>query len=188
MRVEKIPFNFPAEKPRSGVHLSDILKSLLHARDPKRFAKRKGPVTPGLRATFERGIAFEELLKAQHLWPSHILLQQEFIRDNIICTLDGIDPIEEVVYESKCTILSGAHPILDVRFVGWKWQIMGYCFVARVPRAYLDVLHLCGDWRPPTTWPPVRWVWTFERHELQANWDMIRQERDRLGKEGLLPC
>lgn len=181
MNVRSIPFTFPPDVPRRGVHFSDIQKDLLRALDPKRYGQ---PIDAGARANFERGFSFEDSLRLHRLWPAHVLTQQEFERDGIICTLDGFDARNEIVYESKCTLISSGRDILDEKFIGWKWQLLAYCYVSSVRRAFLDVLHLCGDWNPPRTIPPVRWEWEFEKRELEGNWRMLTRHRDRMVKEG----
>lgn len=183
MKVEPVPFAFPAEPPRQGVHASTILKDLLKGLDPQRYGK---PITDETKAAFERGFALEDMLKVYRLWPAHLLLQQQFVADGIIRTLDGFDAREEWVYESKCTLLSSNNPILGPKYIGWKWQLMDYVKTSGARGAYLDILHLCGDWSPPRTIPPKRWRWVFEPHELESNRQMILRHRDRMAKEGRL--
>lgn len=185
MSVEEIPFVFPPDPPRTGVHLSTIIKDLLRIHNPKRYGK---PADANTFAAWSRGYALEDMLKSHRLWPSSLLLQQEFADDDIIHTLDGFDPIREIVYESKCTLLSAGRPITDDVFISWKWQIRCYMRVSRARLCYLDVLHLCGDWNPPQTTPPKRWRWTKEPREEDAYWSMIRRHRDRMAKKGLIPA
>lgn len=177
------PFEIPPDPPRTGIHLSTILKSILTIHNPKVYGR---PITDHTRATFERGFALEDMLKVKRLWPQHLLLQQEFIEDNIIHTLDGFDARLDRVYESKCTLISARNEILSERFISWKWQLGCYIRVSKAKDAFLDVLFLCGDWSPPTTWPPKRWRMDYSKAAQDSIWSMVRRHRDQMVKKGLL--
>lgn len=182
MKVLRVPFRLPPDPPRSGVHLSDILKDILRIQEPKRYGL---PVTVVSHHTFQKGYSWEDFLKTRSVWPAHVLLQQEFILDRIICTLDGFSLEKECVFESKATFLSCGRSILDPAFRSWKWQLMGYCRASGVRRAQLDALFLNGDWSPPRT-QAHSYRWIFKTSELKQNWLMITRHRDRMIREGRL--
>lgn len=179
-----LPFVFPPEPPRTGTHVSTLIKHLQAQMDPKTYGPK--PMTDSLKATFERGFALEEMLKANRLWPSTVLLQVPMEEDSIIGTLDGFDPISGLVYESKCTLISSARPPTDEKFWGWRVQLKAYCHLANTRQAYLDILHLCGDWNPPATIPPRRIHWVFSDRAIALNWTMLVRTRDRMLRKGLL--
>lgn len=192
MRIIPVPFVYPPDPPRTGVHLSTILKDILTIKDPETYGQ---PITLATHGTFQKGYSWEDYLKTRSVWPADVILQQEFTCDRIICTLDGFlltglcvckRPVEEgCVFESKATFISCARSILDPKFVAWKWQLMGYCWASGVRNAHLDALFLNGNYRPMKT-EPLSWHWIFKRRELQENWRMITRHRDRMVREGRL--
>lgn len=183
-QYQELPFVFPTEPPRTGTHVSTLIKHLQAQIDPKTYGPK--PMTDSLRATFERGFALEEMLKANRLWPRTVLLQVALEEDSIVGTLDGLDPTTGIIYESKCTLISSARPPTDEKFWGWRTQLKAYAHLANTRDAYLDVLHLCGDWNPPSTIPPRRIHWRFSDRAVSRNWDMLLRTRDRMVKKGLL--
>ena len=176
----EVPFVYPVELPRTGIHVSDIIKDLLIAVDPKTYGQ---PITKATHGTFQRGYAWEDFLKTRSLWAPHIMTQVEFELDGITGTLDGFDARNDKVYESKATFKSMDNPILGTKFIGWRWQMMAYCKMAGCYLAHLDVLFVNGNWAPPQT-VPRSWEFSFAPQALQSNWDMIRRHKDRMVKAG----
>lgn len=182
IEVREVPFAYPVDEPRTGIHLSDIIKDLLRNLNPKVYGK---PLDEHSHGTFQRGYAWEDYLRTRSVWPARTIYQCEFIHDGIKCTLDGFDVENEKVYESKGTFYSLNNPIMSSTFIGWRWQLMGYATAAEVYRAHLDVLWLNGDYRPMRT-VPKSYEWVFKPPALESNWTMIARHRDRMVKKGLL--
>lgn len=178
----EVPFALTPDLPRVGIHWSDITKDLLLTIDSKKYGKGIDDVA---RNKFERGYALEDMLKRRS-WGPDVLTQIEFVDDDIIHTLDGFNPLIELVLESKCTAYSMGKGLHDTTFISWNWQTCGYQRVSRAVGVRLDVMWVNGDYRPMQT-EMKSYRRRFTTNEMSETWDMVRRHRDRMVRDGKLP-
>lgn len=150
-----------------GLHLSDILQSILKGLDPKKYSQAMDWNRVDSGTTFERVLERELMARNPNL-----VRPGEFSLNGIACSPDGFDPVDRVVEEYKWTWKSAKYPLTDDRYWPWLVQIKGYCHVTGTTRARLRVFFVNGDYQSFT--PELRsWLLTFTEQELRDNWLML---------------
>lgn len=180
----------PLDPPRSGVHLSSIIKRMLLAKDRKRYG---GPVTDAVRLRWESGFLWEILFSkalanskslAQHWGYDDLLPQQPRVLDGIVTTVDFFSRPIRTVVETKATLLSAAHSIESDRYWAWRVQVKGYCWVWDTDRADIIAFHMRGDYGEDQRPMARRYRLQFSYADLKKNWQMVLVNRDALLREG----
>jgi hypothetical protein len=171
-----------------GLHLSDIIRSLLHQIDPKTYPERYRPDLASLDAStlirFEAGFLFERLFGvamaerlASRFTNGEVAVQREVTRDDIIMTPDIYDGL--AVTDTKLTWKSSRGAPSDRKFAAWWWQLKSYCHAYGTHIGRLEVLFVNGDYRGSgPQW--LAWEAQFSEDELQANWRMVLAEARRI--------
>lgn len=173
----------------TGLHQSEIIKSICRELDPKRFGT--GPMDM---VKIEGGFCFEYAIEIAmaHRWPGLMRLG-EVERDGISGSPDGIDVNEDPwrLYEFKQTEMSIGNGIRDPKFQHWLWQVKGYLYMLGLHHATLIADFIRGHYKyePQVdefgrTLPPGRlllgWNFEFTDQELLMNWAMLlRHARDK---------
>lgn len=136
-------------KRSSGLHLSQIIRSICQQLEPKKYAD--GPIDP---LYTEPGFAFERVLEtAFQARRVDIIRPGEFEHDGVICSPDGVgwDDDRPVLEEFKSTELGmptdEQHLATDGKYKKWFWQIGAYCHVLDTNYARLRVLWLRGNYK-----------------------------------------
>jgi hypothetical protein len=166
------------DKRRSeGLHLSEIVHSIIKKLDPKRFPD--GEVEAEVA---HMGFLFEDTLSWVFAKEFSNSKQQEIEYDDILMTIDGWR--NGRVQEFKCTKMSAANPITSHKFMPWMIRTKGYCKALGVREAELVVLFVNGSYelgggRFGTT-RVKGWRLEWSEREIEENWQMIRRERDRI--------
>jgi hypothetical protein len=159
------------ERP-SGLHVSQIIRSLLQTVDRKRYdpAREKPWDKIASGVDFERGL--ERLFKRQ--FPG-VFRPEPILCEGIWCSPDGIDPKEWAVVEIKLTWYSSFKecPYHEV-YWPWRVQIMAYCYAVKSLVAVLFPQFVNGNYRPPTPAPLVPYRLRFTDQEVLENWWMLR--------------
>lgn len=97
----------------------------------------------------------------------------------IWCSPDNLDPDCQIdgdltVREFKLTWYSQKKECPhDAVYWPWLVQIKGYCYAVKTPYAVLTVMHVNGDYAPPTPMPPDNYGLIFTALELMENWAML---------------
>ena len=163
--LEVDPRLFPdMDSPRPGIHVTDLIAEIEEVlgveREPLLFP------TPATYALV--GIAWEVYVRSRITecsWDIPVEL------DGVTGTLDALSwGREPEVVECKATWMSSNKEPRDI----WRWmcQVKAYCHMVGVRTAHMYILHLCGNWKPPT--PLVKEVeLTFTERELEENWRML---------------
>jgi hypothetical protein len=208
MRIAEVPFELDRDevtggisgeflKPQrrsSGLHLGEVLRDLENSvgknknKRPHRSMLSKGDQDVGFRY-MEVGFIWEVLV--EHVWKERRMLkdagklirQGEIERDGIYMTPDALTVDDWVLQEYKATWRSSrrADPIEGIfdEFVTWGRQIKAYCAALGTEKASLMVLFVNGNWAPPVP-QTRRFDIQFSQRELESNWQMLLQHRDRM--------
>lgn len=153
-----------------GLHLSDIIYSILATTDPKKYG---GPINT---LYTDPGFTFEKVL--ENAWLSRlakIARPGEVVHDGIACSPDGIDYTdirEPELIEMKMTEMSNVDCPTDPKFRKWLWQMAAYCHVCGLTTARLHVLWLRGNYKEVRRDYGV-WRITWAVEELDAIWQML---------------
>jgi hypothetical protein len=158
-----------------GLHLTDILYPMMEERGetPDRPDLTEEDLE-GYRAVgflWER-VLVRALTDMAVETDEHVIRLGEFTKDGVIFTPDAmlIRLPEALLEEWKCTWTSCNRWIEDRK--QWWIQIMAYCHALDLNAATVRVLYINGTWRPPI--PRTRhYRATFNKRELQENWDML---------------
>lgn len=176
----------PMSKPRSGVHLSDIIRYILVRKDAARYG---GKVDAATRKRWEHGMAWERVFSKALATPAgygKLDAQRSLVKDKVIGTPDFCDTENRIVIETKWTMLSAAHAVDSPRFWAFRVQLMGYCWMYDTDRGDLIVYHVMGDYKRDEGLPEsVTWqhVLKFNVDELEKTWRMILTNRDAMLEE-----
>lgn len=168
--------------PRSsGLHLSDIYKSLMARMQPKRFSG--GTMDMG---KIETGLLFENMLERSLAEKFATHRPGEVISDEgIAMTPDGVNLAEGCGEEYKCTWASTRHhdggttPYTDgygmpnQKFLHWFIQMKGYAKWLNTDTFLLRTLHVNGDYAHPYKPAFVTHRIRFTETEIQDNWRML---------------
>lgn len=184
MKITPIPHGLKlaeSDLPRSkGLHMSDIYGAY--------YAKQfKGQDEPPL-VKFEEGFAFEEILEpaiSRRLLGSRPKEQKcKYKGVTIYFSPDHILFIsgETALGEFKYTRYSSRGAPRGKKFARWISQIKLYCYQLNLNTAYLYVMFVNGDYKPPTP-TLLAWKLTFTDEELAEEWDIMMRFAE---EEGLL--
>ena len=177
----------PPDKPRSGVHLSDVIKYILIKKNKERYG---GKVNKAARLRWESGNAWERLFSRALAAPAgygKLVAQDTIVKDDIEGNPDYRDIDNNIIIESKWTMLSAAHAVESPAFWPYLVQIKGYCWMWDTDRGDLIVFHTMGDYNREKGLPePVAYqhALRFNADELRRNWAMLLVNRDAMVKEG----
>jgi hypothetical protein len=160
----------PISRPE-GLHVSDIIKSILVELDPKVYGQ------PMNMEKIAVGLSFEELLGQMFRPGSPYAFRPEPVRlDGVWCSPDSIEPTGPLLEEFKLTWYSSSKQVpFDPVYWSWLVQIKAYCKAFGMQNARLVVLHINGNYKPPKPLPPQSYGLTFDQHEIDLNWHMLLQ-------------
>lgn len=166
--IENLVFQAGPDRS-SGLHLSQIIQSLLIDLDSKRYGTERGPQFHNY---IQAGFSFEWFLEyafAQR--QANIIRPGEIVKDGIAMSPDGIDLDGTTLLEYKFTWKSSTGCPDDAKFWAWKIQMMGYCWALGINKARLHAFFVNGDYK---TKEPAYHVWEleFSPMEMAANWAM----------------
>lgn len=170
-----IPFPFRAQSYREpGLHLSEIIQDLAMTLYPKKYTARFDSLPEDkqaeIRLRMELGFIWEDAL-AIAFGSGFAPRYDNVERDGIWMNPDGVDIMDGVLYEYKCTsTLSNKSPV-DNQL--WMWQVKAYCWAFGITTARMYILHIDGDGKYPKhpVWAP--WEIEFTLQELEENWMII---------------
>ncbi len=203
--VESLKTHKTGEDRSPGLHLSDVIKSVMQDLNPKTYGKAGSVQTfdTTTLTRFEAGFTFEEMM--EHAFAARrvdVARVGEVELDGIAGSPDGINVTEDpgIVVETKFTWKSmrgtpwpceeHTEPMRwcescgpqewDSKHLAWLLQMQGYCKMLNLHRAQLWALFVNGSYSPAGS--PVLRVWQFEwtQGELDATWAMfLRQAREK---------
>lgn len=166
------------------LHLSDIAKYI----DFKmKFTKMNTQARKwNLMAAAEMGFLWEDVLSLM-LGKRYAMRIGEIEKDGIVCSPDGVSPIDPYGYESlvneeyKATWKSINKPPED----NWYWmtQFKSYDYVLGVNVTILRVLYINGDYKGSGPLP-AKFRLQYSERELVENWQMICNARDEMMDKG----
>lgn len=177
--------------PRSGgLHLSTIIRSL-YAHTFKGGGRDYTSVGGGTEY-MALGFAWERVLERviAEVFPSERILLHpgEVVSDGIAMSPDGIDTVDALLEEWKCTFKSAVKRPDTGDFPTWMAQIKAYCRALEFTKCRLRILHLRGSYFKPledgkvADGPIVRtWLLEFTQQELDDNWRNIVNHAKELG-------
>jgi hypothetical protein len=174
-----------------GLHLTDIVRTILVKIDPKRYSKDYGPSSENWQ---EAGFVWEDILSRVFALRASTTRSAatrwrpgELLKDGILLSPDGLCIEPEltftrkdgtvaqytdalIVEEYKATWKSArGFDLYDKRFLWWLLQLQGYCYAAGTTLARLFVLHINGQYEsyiPQTT----SFILEFPQMELDDQW------------------
>lgn len=199
--IESMALHKSGEDRSPGLHLSDVIKSIMVDIDPKTYASGK----PMNMASVEVGFSFEVMLEQAFVARRMDIVRiGEVEKDGILMSPDGLDAgdpptLEEFKSTKKscretpwpCDLHADIHEDcrycrkeFGPKFLSWLLQIKSYCYALGVTHARLRALFLDGDYGE-NRMPLLRtWGMVFTQRELDEHWRYIlRQARSK----GLLP-
>jgi len=165
--ASKLLSRFKVEEPRTGIHVSDLANPCLR----KIYYIRKNLVKPTnedlLRWLIGKG--YHQLLEGP-------IQEIELQIDGITGTIDCLERDGEMLpVEFKSVRASSNKEISE--YVWWLEQFQSYLKLFGSNTGLLYVLHLMGNWKPPTE-PHLRAykLW-FTDKEISDNWhEMLRRK------------
>lgn len=178
------------DEPRpEGLHQSDILSDIMKGLDPGRYAKKgpDGEPLPMDLVKVSSGLAFEQAL--EHAFkpaspgsfrpppifipvPGTITIYKGFTGPGgIWCSIDNLDPDclagELVVREFKLTWYSKSKPVpYDKVYWPYLQQLKIYDKAVGTRYNILTVMHINGDYKPPTPSDPDNYGIIFTEREV----------------------
>jgi hypothetical protein len=180
-----------------GWHLSGVLKYIAiecNMLELKQVSAEDVDVFP-LRMVL--GMAFEEFIVG--FYPDMVWQPGELCRDDVWGTPDGItyEDSGAILHEFKHTHKSyrkhvevgGGNSIVDQ----WMWMQQGSGYINQLREGGLDVnqawFHICyvnGRYEYHKGGHPtyIKYLVEYSEEELERNWNMVLQYRDRVEKEG----
>lgn len=186
--IDRMHANAPHERS-TGLHQSQIIKSLCTDLEPERF----DPSKPMDMTRVETGFAFEHILE-RGLAARHpgLIRPGEVECDGISGSPDGLDIAVDpwLLYEFKATWMSIGDGIQAQKFRHWIWQIKGYLYMLKLRHARLIALFVRGHYKwedakvdgvvLPSGPLLLQWDFEFTENELVMNWGMlIRHARQK---------
>ncbi len=178
MQVTQTKLTFPDQAPRSGLHLSDIIKEI--ERDLLGDEARPDR-TP------------DEVARSQAQWKDGELFEQAFKQyqvesDGVLMTPDAFDTVNKVVEEYKRTRYSTKRiGEWDKAFRGYLIQLKSYCRYYKTLKGRLVVHFVNGDYsHGRDEGQPVTWIFdlVFTRQELEDNWLWILSKKREMEARG----
>lgn len=152
-----------------GLHLTDIIKSLMDEAGMMKTVSGKGWDPDPLNLAAETGFMWEELLSMtlKARLPDRI---GEIVVDGITMSPDGFDVEEWMLWEYKAVWSSCKRSPVD----NYKWicQVQGYLKGVGATTVKMAILYLNGDWKGGG--PQYRgYKITFTQREIDETWQMI---------------
>lgn len=159
-----------------GIHVSDIIRTIMMTLEPKRFAAQNKDKPPVERMA--PGVIWEQLLEdamsklAVADKSMHLVRPGEVVQDGIILTPDAISITEWLVHEFKFTWMSSNGAIDHKKFFHWMLQLKAYCYALKTRQARLHAFFVMGDYAGsgPQT---LAWNVKFTQLELDETWQML---------------
>jgi hypothetical protein len=121
------------------------------------------------------GRLFESLMAQSLFQPPRYIRLGELECDGIIGSPDCFDQEKDAVGEFKATWRWVPRDIRD--FYKYWWQVKAYAHMLGTLEAFLVVLYVSGEGRPPVP-KIVRYDATFTKPELVANWAMLMENKE----------
>ena len=190
----------PNEHVRTpGLHLGQLVRE--YERDVLGDVARPAPgaADNSRSAFFEGGFIFEEMCGAllrRSRNGKRMIVQREVERDGVLMTPDFVDPIDELVVDSKLTWKSTSNIekieagklTWDKLWPGYLMQLMSYTHYYEFNRGALIVFFAMGNWLRGAEWSgpvgPRVFVFEWKTSELERNWAMVLRYRDQWLKRG----
>jgi hypothetical protein len=172
-----LPLKEDPDRPK-GLHLSTIITSMMKALKPEIYG------LPMAQSKVHIGQAFDTVLEKEL---ASVLLGPGFRpsaiqHDGVWCSPNRIRLDPWSVDEFKLTWYSASKQCpTDPVFWPWVVQIKAYCYVVGTFEAFLTVLYVNGDYKPPKPMEPQTFHLTFTEHELKENWDMLINHAKHVG-------
>lgn len=179
-----------AEAPRTGVHVSTIIRDILETMWPSKYGK--GLPEQELLALFEFGNAFEDLL-ADYLVKRRGWLKPEPVEHRgIIGSPDGWEVSKRAVHEIKsCWVsergfveIGKGGKLVDYsdKLQSYLWQSLFYADAMQAERIYLHVFFVAGDYRRGPPFPKSHtYIIRFDQSDLDANTNLLVQHGRDMG-------
>src|SRR5574341_2631862 len=183
MKIDQLDFEFRPHgtggERSPGVHVSQIVKSIMQILAPKRFDPSSGLNWEKITA----GWAWEEALGAAFVKLNHDVIQQfgELERDGITGTPDAYNPSENALEEYKATWASAKRDITDDLFYHWHLQTQAYLHMAGLDTVIFRVFFVNGHYQHPYDPCWKSWRITYEPRELENNWAMLMRHAVKKG-------
>lgn len=199
--IDTLGMRRTGEDRSGGLHLSEIIKSIMQDLEPKRYGVRGQAqvIDHTTELRFESGFTFEEMM--EHAFAARrvdVIRPGEVELDGISGSPDGLNMSavpEPRVVETKFTwksmrgtpwpcedhkapmaFCSACGPQeWDTKHIAWLMQMKGYCHMLNITGAELWALFVNGDYQPAGS--PVLRAWVFEwtREELAEQWAYFLQ-------------
>lgn len=181
-----IDINKGGEPRTPGVHLSGVIRhiatemDLLDLDEPQPDGN-KFPLDARLKMSM--GLAWEDWVQRQY--PEVMYHPGEIACDGILMTPDGLHP-DEILWEFKVTWKS-AYKLFQEGYDHksyWMWraQNMGYLKALGWTRVRQCVLYVNGDYRGERP-RFVELDVIYDQYEIDANWDLMLQYKDKAESE-----
>lgn len=165
---------------------ADFDEKFQRALTPKDYARFKvGDAAEA--AMLGGGLLFDMKKHHECMWRDY-----QFVRDGLDCSTDALcmgrcNKGRPLVWEGKSTKFGTGRTIEDPVFTTYHWQAKSYVYVAekelkKRPDARFVFMYLNGDYKDRDI-VISGWDITYETPELQKNWSMILDNRDRMLKE-----
>lgn len=155
-----------------GLHISTLYNDLYQDLEPDRYIRGAEP-NPLMLAL---GLAWEAWLE-QAIRASGVLV----VRPGELITPEGIAYSPDGIIENgqmrlieyKLTWMSSREDIQSVKFAKYFTQMRLYCYHLETTLGRLYVLHVNGDYKPPTPMLNTYDI-EFSRRELADEWQMVQ--------------
>lgn len=192
MEARRLEIELPTigtgNSPRSeGLHLTEVIRDLMKVSG----LDSGGRPNWNFNSTVGAGFIWEEvlfsyweevfskalakLLARKYSWHQ----TGEITLDGIIGSPDGLDIHDTLtLQEAKFTWKSAKNSPVD----NWYFmtQAKGYCKMLGINKAMLHIFYCMGDYKGsgPIYQP---WLFTFQPHELEENWQMLKNHAEFMG-------
>lgn len=171
---------FEAGPPRTpGLHVSDIIQSMLRDIDAKKYSNDGNSETRQL--YFQTGFAFERVMEqAFNARRLNIFRPGELAMDGVLLSPDGVNLDEGADDEIKWTTRSSRDALMGSKWNGWHMQFMAYCRALGTRTAIVRALFAMGDWK--TKQPEFgTYRVTYTNQEIETNWRALMKHAEQKG-------
>lgn len=173
---------FPEEKRGEGLHLGEVIRSLMNRAGIGYGNPKSGGGFNDMQLTAEIGLLWEDVL-ALVMRNKYANRPGQIQSDDIWMSPDGIgpDPLGEVplVLEEYKAAWKSTRSTPDENF-SYMTQIKSYSRAVGTNVAIMRIFHVMGDYKGSgPIYRVARFV--FTDRELEENWEMILKEKERMG-------
>ncbi len=167
------------DRPK-GLHLSQIINSMMVGLDPGRYNKRDQSEVERVAGVqkMATGVAFETLMERTIIKALHpqVFRPAAICCDGVWMSPDAVDPEEWCPHEYKLTWYSTSKECpTDPVYWPWIIQIRCYARALDADHGYLTAYHINGNYKPPRPIPPRTWRLDFTKEELDGTWYAVLQ-------------